>query len=321
LFVKSKETPRYRIQAVARRTGVPAATLRAWERRYGIPRPERTGADYRTYSEGDVALVEELRRLCDSGLSPSDAANVLRKEPSVDADRESNVQPSAWPVRDVADDVYGGTVDRMIAATRSMNLDALEQELVRARGLGSNVQIFERVLRPTLERIGSLWHAGEISVAHEHLATELINGTMRELLRLAQPASEHRVALLACFEDELHVGSLYGIAFRLVGWGCRVVIMGARTPPLALGTAVRKLHPAVVGLSVTMEPSGLRARELLEAYAIACGSVPLIVGGQAAAALAPVIVECGGHVAPAGQTETHALFRRLLADDRTEVVR
>ena len=39
----------YRIHVVAEMTGIPAATLRAWERRYGIPSPERTASGYRLY--------------------------------------------------------------------------------------------------------------------------------------------------------------------------------------------------------------------------------------------------------------------------------
>ena len=48
---------RYRIRAVAELTGVSTATLRAWERRYGVPTPSRTASAYRLYGDEDVALV------------------------------------------------------------------------------------------------------------------------------------------------------------------------------------------------------------------------------------------------------------------------
>ncbi|WP_434422398.1 MerR family transcriptional regulator [Nannocystis pusilla] len=47
-------TGRYRIQSVAEMTGVSAATLRAWERRYGLPAPRRSSSAYRLYSDRDV---------------------------------------------------------------------------------------------------------------------------------------------------------------------------------------------------------------------------------------------------------------------------
>ena len=74
----SKDRPKHRIQAVADRTGVPAPTLRAWERRYGFPRPSRTESAYRLYSDRDVELVIAMRQLTEEGMSASEAARVTR---------------------------------------------------------------------------------------------------------------------------------------------------------------------------------------------------------------------------------------------------
>jgi MerR family transcriptional regulator, light-induced transcriptional regulator len=57
------------ISELAARTGVPQATLRSWEARYGVPRPQRLAGGHRRYTEGDVALVERILRRRDSGLS------------------------------------------------------------------------------------------------------------------------------------------------------------------------------------------------------------------------------------------------------------
>ena len=72
-----RDVGRYRIQAVAEMTGVSAATLRAWERRYGIPSPSRTASAYRLYSDRDIALVRQVRELCEGGMAPSQAAQVV----------------------------------------------------------------------------------------------------------------------------------------------------------------------------------------------------------------------------------------------------
>lgn len=65
---------RFRINWVAENTGVPEATLRAWERRYQVPKPSRTPSGYRLYSEDDVAQVQKMRELCEAGISAADAA-------------------------------------------------------------------------------------------------------------------------------------------------------------------------------------------------------------------------------------------------------
>ena len=78
------ESGKYRIQAVADMTGVAAATLRAWERRYGLPTPQRTKSSYRVYSDEDVALIRRLRALCDGGMAPADAARTLKEAAEVE---------------------------------------------------------------------------------------------------------------------------------------------------------------------------------------------------------------------------------------------
>lgn len=314
--MSTNHQPRYRIQAVAQRTGVAAATLRAWERRYGIPQPVRTDTAYRTYSESDVALVEEMRRLCSTGLSPAEAASLLRERVRTQEQEsrltEGEAQSAEFLPRGDVTDIHEAIVRRLVAAVRSMSMSAIEAELVQARSLGSGLRIFEKVLRPALETVGQLWHDGEISIGHEHLATELITATARDLLRLAQPADTARLAVLACFADEAHVAPLYGIGLRLAGWGCRVAILGAMTPPAALAPAVKRLEPALVGLSTTTTPPKARARELLEGYSIACGGVPWLVGGQGVASLHGIVSEVGGYVAPAGEQELQQLLDRLL---------
>jgi len=57
------------IGELARQTGVPVATLRSWEDRYGFPRPQRLPGGHRRYEEGDTALIGEILRLRASGLS------------------------------------------------------------------------------------------------------------------------------------------------------------------------------------------------------------------------------------------------------------
>jgi DICT domain-containing protein len=57
------------IGELARRTGVPAATLRSWEDRYGFPCPQRLGGGHRRYADGDTAVIAQILRLRASGMS------------------------------------------------------------------------------------------------------------------------------------------------------------------------------------------------------------------------------------------------------------
>jgi DICT domain-containing protein len=76
------------IGELARRTQVPAPTLRSWEDRYGFPRPHRLAGGHRRYDDGDVALIEAVVRLRASGMSlqaaiGQAASQAAEAEPSV----------------------------------------------------------------------------------------------------------------------------------------------------------------------------------------------------------------------------------------------
>jgi len=67
------DNPIFNTKAVVQQTGVPAPTLRAWERRYDILSPERANNDYRLYSERDIATIHWLKERVDEGMSISQA--------------------------------------------------------------------------------------------------------------------------------------------------------------------------------------------------------------------------------------------------------
>lgn len=66
-----------RISEAARRVGVSAAALRAWERRYGLG-VGRTAANYRLYAPDDLELLGRVKALVDSGVAPSQAVEAVR---------------------------------------------------------------------------------------------------------------------------------------------------------------------------------------------------------------------------------------------------
>src|SRR5947209_14392974 len=71
------DVPLYNIQAVAAATGVPAITLRSWERRYGIPQPKRDAKGYRLYSDRDIAVARWLKERVEQGVGISRAVHML----------------------------------------------------------------------------------------------------------------------------------------------------------------------------------------------------------------------------------------------------
>src|SRR5512135_2675304 len=67
------QTASYNLKAVLQETGIGADTLRAWERRYGLPKPQRTPGGHRLYSQRDIHLIKWLVARQADGLSISRA--------------------------------------------------------------------------------------------------------------------------------------------------------------------------------------------------------------------------------------------------------
>jgi len=302
-----------RIRAVAELTGVPEPTLRAWERRYGIPTPTRTPSGYRLFGPREIVAVREMRRLCDGGLAAAEAADVVRAQ-RADEDRVLPKEATPEPPRATAD-AYDAAVAALVAAVVRFDDEGLEETLRRVVFLGTPLVVLERVLRPTLRAIGAAWESGEISIAHEHLASHRIGSFMRESLRFSPGAHASARAILACFGEDEHELGVIAFAMQLSDWGIRPVILGARTPPSAIQAAVAGLSPRLVALSVTVPPPPAEGRKLCVGYGRACGDVPWIVGGAGSRAMAAPINAHGGLVAPDSLGELRELVGALLTRD------
>jgi DNA-binding transcriptional MerR regulator len=56
----TQQTPTFNLKAVLKETGLKPDTLRAWERRYGLPQPERSPGGHRLYSQRDIDIIKWL---------------------------------------------------------------------------------------------------------------------------------------------------------------------------------------------------------------------------------------------------------------------
>lgn len=274
---------KYRIQTVAEMTGVPAATLRAWERRYGIPSPERSSSAYRLFSDHDVASIRKLKELCEAGMAPAEAARVVMRM----------VEASNTPVDG---DPFKRACETIVRAIADFDPDSLEHAVRGAMFLGSASTVYHRVLAPTMRAVGERWQQGTFSIAQEHMASEVLSGAARDMLRLVAPPASAPDALVACFADDEHALPLYGVAFGMVHSGLRPVVLGARTPPSAIRHAIESIQPALLALSVTISPTAHRARELVDSYAEAARGVLWIVGGSGSESLRSLVEASGGIV-------------------------
>jgi len=159
------------------------------------------------------------------------------------------------------------------------------------------------IVAPAMREVGALWEAGRISVADEHLATELstrILTLQREHFRIVHRRATRRI-LLAAPEGERHVLGLDMVASVLLHAGYDVRMLGADLPLDALQSALNRHEPAVVGLSVATSATAMAVPAAVDLIRDRLPSAGIIVGGRACGDLIPVRpgIETCTHVADA----------------------
>lgn len=200
-----------RIGELARRTGVSVELLRAWEKRYGLLQPSRTSAGYRLYSAADEERVARMRRGLDEGLAAAEAARAALDEPLVAATTLGESAAALRTALEAYDDASAqATLDALLA---TFTFETVARD----------------VLLPLLRELGDRWERGEITVAQEHFASNVLRGRLLGIARGWDRGIGPR-AVLACAPEEQHELALiiFGIALRAQGW--RVTYLGADTP-------------------------------------------------------------------------------------------
>jgi len=268
-----------RIGELAKRTGVSPELLRAWEQRYGLLEPARTAGGFRLYSAADEARVQRMQRLVSGGLAAAQAAHlILSREP---------VPGTASASATILEDAAGN----LVASLDRLDEQAANTALDRLFAAYTVETVLRVVLIPYLHRLGERWETGEISVAQEHFASNLLRG---RLLGLAQGWGQGQGpgAILACLPGEHHeLGLLvFGVALRRRGW--RITYLGTNSPIDAVADTARSLRPAVVVLLSINPDNFLDHAQQIEQLA---NQVPVVIAGP------------GATVAAARQTQTRLL--------------
>lgn len=226
------------VAAVARRLGVAPATLRTWDRRYGLGPSEHIEGEHRRYCPKDLAKLTLMRRLIVAGVAPSDAAEQAR-----DCKGEVKLSKIVKDIEvreDVVDALYKGleSFDRAFVET------TLEHE-ISTYGIES---AWADVIVPTLFMIGEEWEVNQQGIEIEHLFSEILTKKlMHRVVELKRPINA-RPVLLAAVGEELHSLAIYALAAALCERNIETYLLGARTPLSALSTMVERCAPPAIFL-------------------------------------------------------------------------
>ena len=261
-----------RIGELSRRAGVSPELLRAWERRYDLLHPTRSPGGLRLYSLQDLARVRLMSRHIADGVAAREAA-ALASRATLAADDAPDDQAAPGAAFDP--DFARAELARRIEEFDEPGAQAVIDELLAVATVDA---LISEVVVPFLRDVGDRWERGELSVAQEHFASNLLRGRLLGLARGWGRGAGPR-ALLACPPGERHDLGLiaFGVALRARGW--RIDFLGSDTPVESILEAARTLQPALLVISAA---SAALLSPLAEELSALAGSHQVAVAGAGA---------------------------------------
>jgi len=256
----------FNLKAVVRETGLKPDTLRAWERRYRLPRPERTAGGHRLYSQRDIDCLRWLAARQTEGLSISRAVELWRK---LEADGLDPLDAPHYAIPESA--AAGGGLasgeaivdlrDDWVRACAALDERKAEQALNQALALYPPETVCFEVLREGLAQIGQGWYRGELSAQQEHFASALALRRLEALLLAAAPPTRRSRLIVACPPEEQHTFAPLLLTLLLRRRSLEVTYLGADVPLERMAEVLDTVKPHLVILTAQrlQTAAGLRA--------------------------------------------------------------
>jgi len=260
----------YSIKDLENLTGIKAHTIRMWEQRYSIVKPERTCTNIRLYGPNELKLMLNVALLNNNGYKISKIAKMtseeMRHKVMATVNKRSRYE------------------DQIAALTVAM-IDLDEDEFERI--MADNIQEFGfeetilKVIYPFLSKIGVLWATDSINPAQEHFISNLIRQKLIVGIdSLTLPVESNYPSLMLFLpEGELHEISLLFSCYLIRARGFRVFYFGQMLPMEDLEKAYRLRKPDYLLTIITSAPGFDKIQEYLNQLATTFSEAQILLAG------------------------------------------
>lgn len=234
---------RFHIRDLEQFTGVKAHTIRVWERRYGLLKPDRTDTNIRTYDLDELKTILNVAFLNQHGHKISRIAAMSPDE------RERMVRETAR-----GETSPEGILNTLVVAMLGFDEEVFERTCDEHEQQHGFRSLVEDVMVKLMERIGILWQSSAICPAQEHFVSNLMRQRLIVNTARLQPVSGTApLNVLYLPEDEIHELGLLYLNYLLRAKGERTIYLGQSVPQSDLrqvvtihGSAVRFITLLVV---------------------------------------------------------------------------
>ncbi len=293
------KNPAFNLKAVLQDTSIAADTLRAWERRYGLPMPQRTAGGHRLYSQYDIETIKWLLARQAEGLSISRAVDSWNEQIASNADPLAGVTPSALSSAPAIPAIYSPNTNldtlraQWVASCLKFSESNSEQVLNQAFSMFPVEAVCMEVLQKGMVEIGGLWYENNASVQQEHFASGLAMRRLDALLNASPVPSRNQTVMVGCPPNEWHTFTPLLLALLLRRRGLNVIYLGANVPADRFEETVTKVKADLVILvSQTLASA---ATLQLTALTLSGLRIPVSFGGRIFNLRSAIVDHIPGH--------------------------
>jgi len=235
---------------VARKLGIAPATLRTWDRRYGMGPADHAPGTHRRYSPDDLARLELMRNALLHGASPAAAADYALTTPLPAADAAPIPATGAAQAGEDGQDLplprTGWQARGLARAAIALDAEAVRGLLNESvAALGAQVT-WDAVVRPVLGAVGRRWAETGTGIEIEHLLSDCVTGVFSTLAAASPTPAATRPVLLAGMAGDQHRLPIVALSATLAQRGVRCRSLGADLPADALIAAIRRTAPLAI---------------------------------------------------------------------------
>lgn len=212
---------KYSIKELEVLTGIRAATLRMWEKRYQIITPLRTQTNIRFYGNEHLKLLLNVNVLNRNGIKISHIAKMNSNEIT------EKVKDLSF-VKTGDEDLFDGLMLSMIDLDENLFHQAFYKAVAR---LGFEDTI-NRIIFPFFSRIGILWQVDSINPAQEHFISNMVRQKLIAAIDNATTKTNEKAKKVLMFlpESELHELGMLFLNYLLKNKGYRTIYLGQAVP-------------------------------------------------------------------------------------------
>lgn len=259
----------YPIRTLSELTGIPTTTLRAWERRYGLLKPDRTPKGHRLYSSEDVELIREISALLKNNHTISEAIRIIR-----DPDRNNLLQLSP------GEDHWQGFQQEFLKSIEAFNDQKLDKVYNDALSIYPVDMVNEHVIIPVLQTLGEQWQQREAGIAEEHFFSAFLRNKLGARFHHQSNNSRGKQILVACLPGEYHELGILLYCIAAIGRGYRILYLGSNMPPQQLPMVVARTHVSAVLLSASSITDWEQVNQPALQDFIDALDIPIMMGGD-----------------------------------------